>query len=191
MTSHLFFPCENRTDADQLVGNFKDLWPWHVVDNFDVITLSEWDIGNIYLRGQFTAFQVSNARTDNLWTKYPPLASPSSLKTLGHGPLDEFEYSVFYSNTLKEEINWLLIPRALGADKFGANKVVSNGKRAYYVPQDMRRRDVAMLLDDRYAPKAEPAFAPVEAFDPERWAVPVREVGPSSSSILDAQWSLQ
>lgn len=141
-----------------------------------MITISEWDIGNIYLRGQFTAFQTSNPKTDKIWTKYPPLSCPSSLKTLPHGPLDEFEYSVLYSNTLKDDVNWLLIPRLLGADKFGGNKLVSNGKRAFYVPADMRRRDVTMTLDERYNPKGEVGFAAVEAFDPEKWAVPVKEV---------------
>lgn len=168
----------NSIDADQLIGNFKDIWPWHVIDNFDVATISEWDIGNIYLRGQFTAFQLSNPKTDTIWLKYPPLSSPESLPTLGHGPLDEFDYSVFYSNTLNSEINWILLPRILGADKFGSNKLISNGKRVFYIPEDMKRRDISILLlnEERSNPKTEPAFAAVEEFDVEKWAVPVREV---------------
>lgn len=108
--------------------------------------------------------------------KYKPLSSPENLHLLGHGPLDEFEYSVLYSNIFKDDINWLLIPRLLGADKFGANKLISNGKRSFYVPNDMRRRDITLLLDDRFTPIAEPGFAMVNEFDPEKWAVPVREV---------------
>ena len=37
-------------DSDIVLGDFKALWPWIVVDNFDVVTISEWDYGNIYLR---------------------------------------------------------------------------------------------------------------------------------------------
>lgn len=77
---------------------------------------------------------------------------------------------------MKDDVNWLLIPRLLGADKFGGNKLVSNGKRVFYVPVDMRRRDVTMTLDERYNPKGEVGFAAVEAFDPKKWAVPVKEV---------------
>lgn len=168
-------PTQSYTDADQLVGNFKSLWPWSTIDNFDVATISEWDIGNIYLRGQFTAFKTS-PKMDKIWMKYPPLSSPEKLHTLGHGPLDEFDYSVFYSNSLKNDIDWILIPRLLGADKFGVNKIISNGHKMFYVPNDMRRRDITILLDDRFTPKSQAGFAPVEAFDPEKWAVPVREV---------------
>jgi hypothetical protein len=73
-----------------------------------------------------------------------------------------------------------LIPRALGADKFGRNKPVYGGgskrNRAFYVPEEMRRRDVTMLLDERWIPKPERSFAAVNPFDPEKWAVPAREV---------------
>lgn len=37
-------------DSDIVLGDFKALWPWTVMDNFDVVTISEWDYGNIYLR---------------------------------------------------------------------------------------------------------------------------------------------
>lgn len=163
-------------DADQIIGNFKDLWPWKTMNNFDIITISEWDIGNLYLRGQFTAFRSSTTKMNNIWKKYLPLSKPENLNLLGHGPLDEFDYSVFYSNTLKEEINWILIPRLLGADKFGVNKLISNGKNNFYVPNDMRRRDITILLDDRFRPKSEPGFGMVNQFNPDKWAVPVREV---------------
>ena len=175
-------PDVNRlADADQVIGDFKGLWPWQSVDNFDMITISEWDYPNIYLRGQFTAFKL-NDKLDNIWLEYPPLSRPEKLYTLPCCVPDEFEYSVLYSNVLKD-VNWMLIPRGLGADKFGRNKLVYHRGKAFYVPSDMRRRDIAMLFHPKYALEAEPLFAAAEEFDPKKYAVPVREVRRSSCDV--------
>lgn len=167
-------------DTDQVIGDFRAIWPWKTVDFFDFVTISEWDYGNIYLRGQFTAFRLSD-KMDNVWLSYPPLSAPEHLHKLPHGVPDEFEYSVLYSNVFKN-LNWILLPRALGADKFGRNKVVFHNKKAYYVPSDMRRRDIALLFSPRFAIKSEPLFAPVNDFNPKEYAVPVREVGDTTAS---------
>jgi hypothetical protein len=139
-----------------------------------VVTISEWDYGNIYLRGQFTAFQL-NDKLDNIWLTYEPLSKPEKLYKLPHGAVDEFAYSVLYSNTFTD-LNWMLIPRALGADKFGRNKPISHGKKGFYVPTDMTRLDASLLFDTRYATVSEPIFAAAEPFNPKLWAVPLREL---------------
>lgn len=94
---------------------------------------------------------------------------------------DEFEYSVLYSNIFKS-VNWVMFPRVLGADKFGANKVVSHGKKSYYVPAEMSHREIAMLFDTRHTLPSEPVFGVVNSFDPERYGVPLREVGCSTQT---------
>lgn len=161
-------------DADQIIGDFRNLWPWQTVDNFDVVTISEWDYGNIYLRGQFTAFKQSE-KLEQTWLDYEPLSAPEKLHLLPSGAVDEFEYSVLYSN-LFTNLNWILIPRALGADKFGRNKVISHGRKAYYVPSGMTRNDMSLLFHPKHQPISEPIFAAHEPFDPELWSVPLREL---------------
>lgn len=161
-------------DTDTVLGDFKALWPWQSIDAFDVVTISEWDYGNIYLRGQFTAFQLSG-KLDDIWLEYEPLKKPENLQKLPRGAVDEFAYSVLYSNTFTD-VNWILIPRALGADKFGRNKLISHRSKAFYVPSSMTRLDTALLFDARYAPASRPIFGADEAFDPKLWAVSLREL---------------
>lgn len=71
-------------DTDQIIGDFKAMWPWNEVDNFDMITISEWDAGNIYLRGQFTAFK-DNEKMNKIWLDYEPLKKPENLHSLPTG----------------------------------------------------------------------------------------------------------
>lgn len=166
----------------QVIGDFAAIWPWDIVDKFDFITVVEATWQTMYLRGQLTAFKFSE-KMDHVWLDYEPLSRPENVHKLPRGSPDEWEYSDLYLNKFKS-LDWIMLPRAMGRDSFGKNKLVMNGKKAFYVPTDMSRRDITLLFDPAYTPKSEPLFAAVEAFDPVKNAVPIKEIKKTNGDKL-------
>lgn len=77
-----------------------------------------------------------------------------------------------------------MVGRVLGADRFGKNKLVMHGKKAFYVPFDMPRSDIVLLFQEGFTPTSQPILAPVEDFDPQKYGVPLRELEKDKGDTL-------
>ena len=125
---------------DSFLGNFAD-FPFDLLAGVSFVTGDSIQTDALFLRGQFTAWNMDDKDLRTAWKKFPSLRTPEHYTKQLEGDMAEHSDEGYWSkgfvrsngNEPGSNLSWIMLPNLLGDDTYDGDWMKKNSTQAYVI----------------------------------------------------------